>query len=230
MAALHDAHAAHGHDSALHHQFEDIEQQNESYVVGMWAFLVTEVMFFGALFLAYTLYRWAYQTDFFYAAAELDRTLGAVNTTILLISSFTMVLAVHFAQLKNKKAVLINLALTVGAAVAFLGVKSVEYKAKFAHHLYPGPNFEWHGEGNPNVIQLFYSLYFVMTGLHAIHIIIGIIAIGCLAYLHFREAPSVKDDFVPTEMVGLYWHFVDLVWIFLFPLYYLIPSLSRGGH
>ena len=123
-------HDAHDHHGPLHHQFEDLDQQNESYVVGMWSFLVTEIMFFGALFLIYTLYRWSYQMDFWIAHEHLDVTLGAINTTILLISSFTMVLGVHFAQLKNKKMVLANLGLTVSPEQASAVWKIAERLAK----------------------------------------------------------------------------------------------------
>src|SRR5579871_5688740 len=131
---------AHQH-GALWHQFENIEQQNECYAVGMWSFLVTEVMFFGALFLTYCLFRWRYPVDFYLVHEELDWKLGAFNTTVLLFSSFTMALAVHFAQLKKRNPVLINLAITIACAFTFLGVKYIEYSAKFEHHLFPGQNF-----------------------------------------------------------------------------------------
>jgi cytochrome c oxidase subunit 3 len=227
MAAI--THAPdHDHDPALHHQYEDMEQQNESYLVGMWSFLVTEIMFFGALFVIYTLYRSNYQQDFWDAHHHLNVAMGAVNTTILLISSFTMVCAVHFAQLHARRPVIICLALTILCAFGFLIIKSFEYSSKFADHLYPGPSFTrdpavLHG-ANPNHAQLFYGLYFGMTGLHAVHVIVGILVISALIYLWGRQAKSVMIDYVPTELVGLYWHFVDLVWIFLFPLYYLMPA------
>lgn len=218
----------HDDDGVLHHQFESIEQQNDAYIVGMWTFLTTEVMFFAALFLTYALYRFNYQEDFYRAHLELDVTKGTINTVILLISSFTMACAVHFAQLRNRKMVLATLTATIGCAVAFLGIKYFEYAAKFEHHLNPGPLFgsipeHLHG-ANPNHAQLYYGLYFGMTGLHAVHIIIGIIAIGTLAILWLRDRPIVTKDFIPTELVGLYWHFVDLVWVFLFPLMYLLPK------
>lgn len=218
----------HDHDSALHHQFEDLDQQNEAYVVGMWTFLVTEIMFFGALFLIYTLYRWNYMVDFWKAHEHLNVLMGGVNTTILLFSSFTMVLAVHFAQLKDRVKVMGTLAFTVLCACAFLGIKFFEYKDKLAAGLFPGVNFttsaEHLGGANPNHAQLFYGLYFAMTGLHGVHIIAGILVICSLIFLWGKKAPSVMNDYVPTEMVALYWHFVDLVWIFLFPLFYLMPK------
>lgn len=222
-------HATQDHNDALHHQFEDIEQQNESYIVGMWAFLASEVMFFGALFIMYNLYRAFYQKDFYYAHEHLNVPLGAGNTMVLLLSSFSMALAVHFAQLKDRMKVLMCLGATLGCAAIFLAVKAFEYNEKFADHLYPGVGFTqsldtFHGANvNLNHAQLFYALYFAMTGLHAVHILAGIVVIGSLAFLWFKKAPSVTKDFVPTELVGLYWHFVDVVWIFLFPLFYLQP-------
>lgn len=208
----------------VHEQFETIEQQNESYIVGMWAFLVTEVMFFGALFLAYTLYRWKYQPYFYEVHNELDWLKGGFNTVVLLISSLTMALAVHYAQLKNKVWHFRMLMATICCAVIFLVVKAFEYTAKFQHHLFPGPGFEWNKEGAPAPIaELFFSLYFGMTGLHGVHVVVGILIIGTLAWMVKKDHPATQD-FIPTEMIGLYWHFVDLVWIFLFPLFYLIPK------
>jgi cytochrome c oxidase subunit III len=194
----------------------------------MWTFLVTEVMFFGALFLAYILYRWKYQADFWAAHKELSIPLGAANTMILLVSSFTMVLAVHFAQKKNRNLVLKMLGLTTLLGALFLVIKfTFEWPPKFAHHLVPGATFGSHPEylhgASSNAAQLFYSLYFTMTGLHALHIFIGLLVFGVLALMWYKNNPLVTEDYIPTEMIGLYWHFVDLVWIFLFPLFYLMP-------
>lgn len=230
----------HGHEVGpvhVHHQFENIDQQNESYIVGMWCFLATEIMFFGALFLMYTIYRWSYQDDFYRAHLELSQVTGgvewpmwgAINTTLLLLSSFTMVMGVRAAQLRDKTNVMKYLSLTCLLAAGFLFVKLYcEWRVKFNHELYPGPGFHplaehLHG-ANPRSSEIFYSLYFGMTGLHGIHVAVGIIIIGVLMYLWHKGAKSVTEDFVPTEMIGLYWHFVDLVWIFLFPLFYLIPN------
>jgi cytochrome c oxidase subunit 3 len=235
-AIAHADHGEHDHHGPLHHQFEDIGQQNESYIVGMWTFLVTEVMFFGALFIIYTLYRSMYQLDFFIAHEHLSIPMGAFNTVVLLISSFTMVMAVHCAQLKQRNFVLANIAMTIGFAFVFLFVKYFEYASKFEDKLFPGTGFTntasvFHENGvlngqpiDLNHAQLFYGLYFGMTGLHAVHIIAGIIVLSALFNLWWRRVESVTEDFVPTEMVGLYWHFVDLVWIFLFPLMYLMPQ------
>jgi cytochrome c oxidase subunit III len=245
---------AHGHEHDempvhVHHQFENIDQQNESYLVGMWCFLVTEIMFFGALFLMYTIYRWNYQQDFYGAHIELSQgtdmpvfgpmikavgleefpVWGAINTTVLLFSSFTMVLAVRAAQLRNVGNVIKYLSGTIVCAILFLVIKfTFEWPPKFAHLLVPGANFHpdthhLHG-ATPRAAEIFYSLYFAMTGLHAIHIVAGIGVLAALIFLWKKGAKSVAEDYVPTEMVGLYWHFVDLVWIFLFPLFYLIPG------
>ena len=224
--------AGHGHghdeiDDDFHHQFEDVEQQNESYIVGMWTFLVTEVMFFGGAFLAFVLSRWMYQLDFYRAHEHLNVRLGGLNTMVLLISSWTMVMAVHNAQLRKRSQTIGFLFATIGCACIFLIVKYFEYGAKFADNLYPGINFTknpsvLHG-ANLNHAQLFYGLYFGMTGLHAVHIIVGILILLALIRLWWIQAKCAVKDYVPTELVGLYWHFVDLVWIFLFPLFYLMP-------
>jgi len=227
----------HAHDPGLRHQYEDMTQQNEAYIVGMWSFLVSEVMFFGALFFIYTLYRWNYQVDFYVAHEHLNVPMGATNTTVLLFSSFTMVMAVQSAQLKQRRLVMGYLAVTVLCACTFLVIKYFEYMSKFADHLYPGAGFandpvkafgqhaieNGHVVVNMNHAQLFYALYFGMTGLHAVHVIVGIGIILALIRLWFNNANSVIHDYIPTEMVGLYWHFVDIVWIFLFPLFYLMP-------
>jgi cytochrome c oxidase subunit 3 len=205
-------------------QYEDIEQQNESYIVGMWTFLVTEVMFFGVLFLAYALYRWKFSEAFFVAHQHLNVKMGATNTVILLTSSFSMAMAVYFAQLRKKNLQLAMLAFTLLCAFGFLVIKYFEWSEKSAHGLIPGQYFTWNEPGaTPGQAQLFFFLYFCMTGLHAIHVIIGILVISALFIMRLFDHHLVNRDYIPTEMVGLYWHFVDIVWIFLFPLYYLIP-------
>lgn len=224
--------AGHGHSHAIDHdgpevylQFEDIDQQQESYVLGMWAFLVTEVMFFGALFFIYFLYRLKYQSDFHILSEHLNWKLGGVNTFVLLLSSFSMAMAVHFAQ-KNKKAWQLGaLTVTLLCAFGFLVIKYFEYSEKISGGLVPNDQFKFHYHyaANADVARMFYSLYFVMTGLHGVHVIIGILCIGTLMGLIIKKH-SLITDYIPTEMVGLYWHFVDLVWIFLYPLFYLIPK------
>ncbi len=224
MAAI-AAEQAHSHDhhGPLHHQFEDLDQQNEAYLVGMWAFLVQEVMFFGALFLTYTLMRWQYPMDWYFAHNELDWKLAGFNTFNLLLSSFFAAMGVRSAQLKDRKGVLLWLGGVLLCCLVFLGIKYVEYALKWEHHLVPGPSFFYQGEANPGVAQMFFGLYFAMTGLHGIHVAVGLIVFGILWLMWYFRKTIVTEDYMPTEMCGLYWHFVDLVWIFLYPLFYLIP-------
>lgn len=271
-----------GHDHIhVSHQFEDLDQQIESYIVGMWTFLVTEIMFFGALFLALTVYRSLHTEDFNEAHKHLDKMLGATNTMILLISSLTMALSVRAAQIGNKKATQMFLGFTLICAFGFLSVKAIEYKSKWDHHLIPGPTFAFKSvaeeeaeaknggievtrpqqitptpyggnqltptipqgqsakfvgsaSGSNDIAfdpnrqqlpqdgkQLFFCLYFIMTGLHAIHIIIGIGIMGIIFFMVKCDHPAVRD-YMPLEMTALYWHFVDIVWIFLFPILYLV--------
>lgn len=234
VEVAHEGH--HGHSPLQAHQFEDMEQQNECYTVGMWTFLVTEIMFFGALFLAYTIYRHA-NLPAFYAISNihLDIPKGATNTVVLLTSSFTMAMAVYHAQKANRNGQLLFLALTILLSFAFLVIKGFEWEKKFVEHHVPGPYFHYVNEAEPgqppipadehvqqSTAQMFFSLYFAMTGLHAVHVIIGIVVMGTLFVMILRRHPSVQY-FMPVEMAGLYWHFVDIVWIFLFPLFYLIP-------
>jgi cytochrome c oxidase subunit 3 len=198
-----------------------MDQQFEASGLGMWVFLVTEIMFFGGLFMAYIVYRTWYPEAFAEGSRHLDITLGAVNTGVLIASSLTMAMAVWAGQQGSRKWQLIYLALTLVLGLAFLGIKAVEYAAKFRDHLVPGPGFEWHGAGNPANVQMFYSLYFAMTGLHALHMVIGA---GMIAVLMAMAARGrfTREWSTPIEVGGLYWHFVDIVWIFLFPLLYLI--------
>lgn len=202
-----------------YHQFESVQQQYQASALGMWLFLVTELMFFGGLFLGYSIYRSQYPDAFAHASHHLDITLGAFNTVVLIGSSLTMVLAVHAAQISNKKKQVIYLLLTMLFGSIFLGVKAIEYSHKFHEHLVPGPHFHITDAG-PGA-QLFFSLYFAMTGMHAVHMIIGIVMLGILTF-HASKGKYHKNYHTPVEMIGLYWHFVDIVWIFLFPLLYLI--------
>lgn len=207
----------------VYEQYEQLDQQQESYVLGMWTFLVTEVMFFGVLFVTYMVYRWQYQPYIYAIHKDLNVVMGGINTMVLLFSSFMVAMAVHYAQLKEKKKQLACLGVTLLCAFTFLVIKFFEYSEKFAHHHAPGPDFHYDRAGVPqHIAGLFYSLYFSMTGLHGVHVVIGIICISTLMYLVATDHPIITD-YIPTELVGLYWHFVDLVWIFLFPLFYLIP-------
>jgi cytochrome c oxidase subunit 3 len=203
-------------------QFETPEQQTESYIVGMWTFLVTEIMFFGAVFAIYLVYRVANHDAFYLAHLKLNVPMGFFNTLVLLTSSLTMALTVHFAQRGDSRKQLLFLLVTMALACTFLVVKGFEYHHKFVEGLVPGANFRFEPVEHLRVAQLFFSLYFAMTGLHALHVAIGVLVMSILAVLIAIRHPSVQD-FVPVEMVGLYWHFVDIVWIFLFPLLYLIP-------
>ena len=219
------ADAAAHHHPALQHQFDSLEQQKESSTLGMWLFLVTEIMFFGGLFTAYVVYRRTFQGVFAAASHHLDVTLGAINTAVLIFSSLTVALAIWSAQMNRRKGIVFFLVLTILLGGVFLGIKTVEYSHKFHDNLVPGPNFHFDGP-SPEKAEIFFSLYFIMTGLHALHMIIGM---GVLAAL-IRPAWKGRYDasyYNPLECTGLYWHFVDIVWIFLFPLLYLLGAHAR---
>jgi cytochrome c oxidase subunit 3 len=218
--------AAHHHPSALAHQFDSLDQQREASTLGMWVFLVTEVLFFGGLFLTYTVYRLWYPDAFVAASHELDVTLGTINTVVLITSSLTMALAVHAAQLGQRKLLMIFLVVTMVLGAVFLGIKSVEYYHKFVEHHVPGPGFHFEPAEHARHAQIFFSLYFVMTGLHALHMVIGIGIMLVMLWWSWRGIIT-PDYYSPIEISGLYWHFVDIVWIFLFPLLYL---LGRHAH
>ena len=205
---------------ALAHQFDSLEQQTEAATLGMWVFLVTEVLFFGGLFVTYAVYRAFYPAAFAAASHELDLVLGATNTAVLITSSLTMALAVHAAQLGQRRPLLIFLVLTMLLGTVFLGIKAVEYYHKFAEHHVPGAAFQFEKEYARHA-QIFFSLYFIMTGLHALHMVIGIGVLLVMWFWSWRGTITVEYS-SPIEISGLYWHFVDIVWIFLFPLLYLI--------
>jgi cytochrome c oxidase subunit 3 len=210
----------HDHHPYLQHHFDNLEQQFESSAMGMWLFLVTEILFFGGLFAAYLIYRISYPAAFQDASHHLDLLLGGVNTAILIGSSLTMAMAVYAAQTGNRNQQMVYLVLTMLLGVAFLGIKAVEYSHKFHDHLVPGANFQFEGR-DPVHAQLFFSLYFVMTGLHALHMVVGLGIMVVLLWMAYRGR-FTKAYHTPVEISGLYWHFVDIVWIFLFPLLYLI--------
>ena len=241
-----DAHGeVHAHHPALQHHFSTMAQQKEAGTLGMWIFLLTEILFFGGLFMAYILYRIWYFEAFSQASRTLDLTLGGFNTAVLIGSSLTMAFAVRSAQVNARKAIVGWIILTVILGGIFLGVKVVEYAHKFEEHHVPGPTYVWAGghaaegaatgetgvvshetaapvnDGLQGTTQIFFSLYFTMTGLHALHMIVGI---GLLAVIAFMAHRGQFDSqyYAPVEMIGLYWHFVDIVWIFLFPLLYLV--------
>jgi cytochrome c oxidase subunit 3 len=205
---------------AVAHQFDDIEQQHEASSLGMWTFLVTEFMFFGGMFLGYTVYRSIYSVTFVEASNHLDVVLGTINTAVLIASSLSVALAVHAAQQSQRKALLGFLLLTMLLALVFLGIKFAEYYHKYEEHLIPGLTFKYEGE-NPARAALFFSFYFAMTGMHALHMIIGI-GIFLVLVLNAWRGRYSEVYYTPVELAGLYWHFVDIVWIFLFPLFYLL--------
>jgi cytochrome c oxidase subunit 3 len=216
--------AAHGPTATVNpphaHQFDDAEQQFEAATFGMWLFLVTEILFFGGALAAFGIYYAMYTDAFEDASNHLDLVLGTVNTAVLLSSSLTMVLAVHAAQTGMRARQLFWLAATFVFGSAFLGIKAYEYAHKFHEGLVPGPYFTFAG-ADPAYHELFLSFYFALTGLHALHMIIGLGIIATLFVLAWRNWFS-PAYYTPVEVSGLYWHFVDLVWIFLFPLLYLL--------
>jgi cytochrome c oxidase subunit III len=223
-----DADDAHADHAGLAHQFEDLEPQQDTDTFGIWVFLVTEIMFFGGLFAAYTIYRSFYFSAFEGGSHILDVRLGAVNTAVLLTSSLTMALSVRSAQMGNRRALVLLLIATMILGGIFLGIKAYEYDQKFVEHVVPALNWAPEGEvlarltpGGLEHAQLYFIFYFAMTGLHAVHMIIGM---GLLLWLvvRARKGSFTPHYFAPVEVVGLYWHFVDIVWIFLFPLLYLI--------
>lgn len=219
---------------ALRHHFADPAQQKNAASLGMWLFLVTEIMFFGGMFCAYLIYRLTYFNAFAAGSQQLNIWLGATNTGVLIVSSVTVVLAVKAAEAGKRKLLVGYLLVTVLLGLTFLVIKGFEYKEKFEKHHVPGSTFNFTDKFDDNGKQipveskeaeLFFSLYFVMTGMHAIHMIIGcglFIGLTVLAW----KGHYTSSYFTPIENAGLYWHFVDIVWIYLFPLLYLISRHS----
>jgi len=260
-------HAHPAHHPALQHHFDTMGQQKEAAVIGMWVFLLTEILFFGGLFMAYMLYRIWYFDAFAEASRSLDIFWGALNTAVLIGSSLTMAMAVRCAQVNKRMATVNWLILTMILGTVFLGVKVIEYADKFEHHHVPGYNYQWAaahpstplGAGEPApaaggadhaapaagtgaapaiaeaphrelslspeqlqlTTQIYFSLYFTMTGLHALHMIVGLGLMTVITWMAWRGKFDA-EYYTPVEMSGLYWHFVDIVWIFLFPLLYLV--------
>ena len=216
----------------LAHQFSTPEQQHEASTLGMWVFLATEVMVFGALFTGYTAYRAKYPESFAAASRHLDVRIGAVNTVVLLTSSLTMALAVYAARLGQQKWLARCLIFTALLGTLFMAFKAVEYYEDYQDHLVPRLGFDpaaddWTGPGvNSKEVELFLMFYYIMTGLHALHLTVGIVLMAIIAYWAWRGAYS-PEYYSPVEVAGLYWHFVDVIWIFLLPLLYLIGT--RAG-
>jgi cytochrome c oxidase subunit 3 len=261
------------HGSHLAHHFDTPAQQYESGKLGMWLFLATEILLFGGLFCAYAVYRANHPEIFVYAHRFLDTRLGAVNTVILIASSFTMAWAVRAAQLGKQKALIVLLSITIACACGFLGIKGVEYEHKWKEGLLWGKRYNAHKEApagarpesakgvvptpgkrngevesllpppgkgpaglaaptpahradhaameEPKNVQTFFAVYFLMTGLHGIHVILGMAVLGWMLLRAIRGefGPAY---YTPVDLAGLYWHVVDLIWIYLFPLLYLI--------
>ncbi len=201
----------------LSHQFDALSQQHHADTLGMWVFLATEILFFGGVLTAYVMYRSAYPSAFGEASRHLEIVAGTIMTLVLLASSLTMAMSVHSAQTGERAKLIFYLVITILLGVAFLAIKGTEYYHKWEDHEIPGPGFSWGGPGAPEA-QLFTFFYFALTGLHALHMIVGISILLVLVVLairgHFRN--------YTIEITGLYWHFVDIVWIFLFPLLYLV--------
>ncbi len=222
--ASHSDHASH-----LQHHFVTSDQQFDASKMGMWLFLITEILLFSGMFVTYTVFRVWHPEVFEHSAELLDWRLGGLNTLVLLASSFTVALGIHFVQVGNRKGLIINIVLTILFAAIFMTVKYFEYTGKWAHGVYPGAAFAPHGVASghnyadfdiPFAAQ-FFSIYFVMTGIHGFHVLIGM---GLFLWLVFRafRGDFSPEYYTPVELTGLYWHLVDIIWIFLFPLLYLI--------
>lgn len=212
---------------ALWHHFDSLAHQEETTTLGMWIFLATEVLVFGAIFTGYTVYRAAYSASFEAASRHLNLLIGGVNTIVLLTSSLTMALSVQAAKLNQQRKLVIYLALTALFGIVFMGFKAIEYYGDYREQLVPGIAFDpsqWtQPDVHPAQVQLFLIFYYCLTGLHAVHLTIGIAIIASLAVMARRGAFSPQYH-APVEIWGLYWHFVDLIWIFLLPLLYLIGT------
>jgi len=218
---LPSGHDGHGHGHVAH-QFETAEQQHESSTVGMWVFLAQEVMFLGAVFVAYFVYRSNYVAEFAAAAHHLSIPLATANTFVLLTSSLTVALSIHSVQTGNRRALVAFLIATWIFGAAFLVIKGTEYYVDYQEHLVPLTGFQFMFEGaDPGKAKLFFDFYFALTGLHAIHMIIGLGVMAVMVVLAWRGKFS-PEYYTPIENSGLYWHFVDVVWVFLFPILYLL--------
>jgi cytochrome c oxidase subunit III len=217
------------HGPELRHHFAGVQQQRDAASFGMWLFLATEIMFFGGMFCAYLVYRYWYFNEFAAGSRSLDIWLGTINTAVLICSSLTVALGVRAAQMGQRKLLLVLLSLTLLFGFAFLGIKGVEWYDKYKEHHIPGASFNADdiAKEYPKIPisqsheQIYFSLYFAMTGLHALHMVIGIGLFGVIFYYAWKGRYT-SGYYTPVENAGLYWHFVDIVWIYLFPLLYLI--------
>jgi cytochrome c oxidase subunit 3 len=203
-------------------QFATAEQQREAASLGMWVFLVTELLLFGGLFTTYQVYRALHGDAFTAASRELLVWAGTTNTVVLITSSLTMALAVNAAARGQRRLMIVLLLATMALGFVFLGIKAYEYYSEYVEHHVPGAGFQFDPRFAAEA-QIFFSLYFMMTGLHAAHMIAGLCVVGGVVYLGLRGGITEAYN-TPVEITGLYWHFVDIVWIFLFPLLYLIGA------
>jgi len=206
------------HRTALAEQFETLEQQQHADQLGLWLFLATEVMFFGGLFLGYIVYRHTYPEAFAAGSRHCNLLLGTLNTALLLTSSLTMALAVHAAEKANSKLQVRYLLITIFFGLGFLAIKGLEYSEHIRDHFFPGASFTAQASRQT---ELFFYFYFAMTGLHALHVLIGLGVLAVMTFLVSTRRLSPEHP-IPVELTGLYWHFVDIVWVFLYPLIYLI--------
>jgi len=226
---LSDSPVALEHPSPLQHHFADMEQQRDVASLGMWLFLGTEIMFFGGMFAAYLIYRRLYYNEFAIGSRSISIWWGTINTIVLICSSLTVALGVRAAQMGKRKLLVTLMLITMVFGVAFLGIKGYEWYQKFEEHHVPGSSFNIDkliqeypdAHLNPGHAQIYFSLYFAMTGLHALHMIVGLGIFSFLTYFAWKGRYT-PEYHTPIEIGGLYWHFVDIVWIYLFPLLYLI--------
>jgi cytochrome c oxidase subunit III len=213
-------HPAHGADPHLAHHFSSLERQVDASRLGMWLFLCTEVLLFAGLFVGYAVYRYSFPIAFAASSRASEIWAGTLNTVVLITSSLTVALAIHFVRTGRQRAAVVCLAITLVFALAFLGIKAIEYTAHFHEHQLPGRYYRFEGVRLPGA-PMYWALYFLMTGLHALHVLIGMSVLGVIAWRTARGYYS-PHYYVGIELAGLYWHLVDLIWIFLFPLLYLI--------
>jgi cytochrome c oxidase subunit 3 len=222
------AHDDHGHDHHgdgaerfLQHHFQDLNVQAQAARLGMWLFLATEILLFGGLFIGYSLFRAKYQDGFHAASHHLSAELGLVDTFILITSSFTMAMSIHFVHLKKKNWAVFGLLVTIGFGLSFLGVHGYEYYEDIMAGAIPGKFFHVHELAGHDGASMFFTLYFMMTGLHSLHVLVGAGILAVITYFTWRGDYSSRY-MNPLENGGLYWHLIDLIWIFLYPLLYLI--------
>lgn len=220
-AVIHEPHGHERHDETLQHHFATYEQQFDAAKIGMWIFLATEILLFGGLFVGFGISQGKFPAAFVDAHHHLDKKLGFLNTVVLLVSSWTMVMGVHSAKHNKRVATVRYLLITIACALIFLGVKYFEYSHKIHDGLLPGKFFAYKGAHDPIGEAVFFSFYFLMTGLHGFHILGGVVALTWVT-IKAKAGAFSSEWYTPVDLVGLYWHLVDMIWIYLFPLLYLI--------